>query len=102
MAVVRVSIGRFDPSRVEAIRALLDDSQHALIPAIRSLKGNRAYHVGIDPENGAMTNVSVWDSLNDAKQMASLKAMQDLAAVFVAAGVQFERPITNHEILWSL
>ena len=49
-----------------------------------------------------MTNVSVWETLEDAMQMASMKEMQDLAAVFVGAGVRFERPITNHEALWSL
>jgi hypothetical protein len=84
------------------IRRLLDDSQKTLIPAIRALKGNRAYYVGIDRENNAMTNVSVWDTRRDAEQMASLRAMLDLAKIFVEAGVRFERPITNHETLWTL
>jgi hypothetical protein len=84
------------------IRQLLDQSQKTLIPAIRALKGNRACHVGIDRENSAMTNVSVWETLDDAKQMASLQAMLDLAKTFVDAGVRFERPITNHETLWTI
>jgi hypothetical protein len=70
--------------------------------AIRALKGNRAYYVGIDPENNAMTNVSVWDTRTDAEQMATLQPMLDLAKIFVDAGVRFERPITNHEILWTI
>ena len=102
MAVVRISLGRFDADKYEMIRQLLDQSQKTLIPAIRALKGNRAYYVGIDRENSAMTNVSVWETLDDAKQMASLQAMLDLAKTFVDAGVRFERPITNHETLWTI
>jgi hypothetical protein len=102
MAVVRISLGRFDADKYAIIRQLLDQSQKTLIPAIRALKGNRAYYVGIDRENNAMTNVSVWETLDDAKQMASLQAMLDLAKTFVDAGVRFERPITNHETLWTM
>jgi len=102
MAVVRISLGRFDADKYAIIRQLLDQSQKTLIPAIRALKGNRAYYVGIDRENSAMTNVSVWETLDDAKQMASLQAMLDLAKTFVDAGVRFERPITNHETLWTI
>jgi hypothetical protein len=102
MAIVRISIGRFDPENFEVIRKLLDESQRTLAPAIGALKGNRNYYVGIDRENGAMSNVSVWDTLEDAQQMASLQAMLDLARTFMDAGVRFERPITNHETLWAL
>ena len=48
-----------------------------------------------------MHNVSVWETLDDAKQMDTLQAMLDLRPPFVAAGVRFERPITNHETLWA-
>ena len=101
MPVVRISLGRFDAANYDAVRKLLDDSQKTLIPAIGALKGNRAYYVGIDPENNAMTNVSVWDTRTDAEQMAALQPMLDLA-FFVEAGVRFERPITNHETLWTM
>jgi hypothetical protein len=102
MAVVRISLGRFDARHYALIRQLLDESQQSLIPAIRALKGNLAYHAGIDAENSTMTNVSVWRTLEDARQMASLPEMLAQAGIFVEAGVQFERPITNHETLWSL
>jgi quinol monooxygenase YgiN len=102
MPVVRISLGRFDAEKFEDIRKLLDESQKSLVPAIRGLKGNLAYYVGIDRENNAMTNVSVWESMRDAHQMASLQAMLDLAKIFVDAGVRFERPITNHETLWII
>jgi hypothetical protein len=100
--VVRVSLGRFSADRYDIVRGLLDDSQKTLIPAIRALKGNRAFYAGIDRENNAMTNVSVWDTRSDAQQMDSLQAMLDLAKVFSDAGVDFERPITNHEMLWTM
>jgi quinol monooxygenase YgiN len=102
MPIVRISLGRFDPENFETVRKLLDESRDSLVPAIRALKGNRSYYVGVDRQNCAMTNVSVWDTLDDAQQMASLQAMLDLAKVFVDAGVRFERPITNHETLWTI
>ena len=76
----------------------------ALICTARCLKNfeDRHYYVGIDPENHAMTNVSVWDTHADAEQMATLQPMLDLAKIFVEAGVRFERPITNHETLWTM
>jgi hypothetical protein len=62
--------------------------QETLIPEIRGLKGNRAYYVGIDRENNAMTNVSVWDTRGDAEQMATLQPMLNLAKIFIDAGVR--------------
>jgi hypothetical protein len=52
--------------------------------------------------DNTMTNVSVWASLDDAMQMASLPAMLALARTFAEIGVRFETPITNHETLWSI
>jgi len=86
MPVVRISLGRFDAANYDAIRKLLDDSQKALVPATRALKVNRAYYVGIDPENNAMTNVSVWDTRAEAERMATLQPMLDLAKIFVKPG----------------
>ena len=102
MPVVRISLGRFDPSKYEEVRRLLDQSQKTLLPVIRALNGNVAYYVGLDRENCTISNVSIWQTLEDAEQMASLQAMLDLAQSFANAGVRFERPITNHETLWSL
>jgi quinol monooxygenase YgiN len=102
VSVVRISLGRFDASKYTTIRTLLDESEASLIPAIRGLNGNLAYYVGIDRNNNTMTNVSVWASLDDAMQMASLPAMLALAKTFAETGVSFERPITNHETLWSI
>ena len=102
MPIVRISLGRFEADKHDTVRGLLDDSQKTLVPAIRALKGNRAFYAAIDRENNAMANVSVWDTRKDAEQMDSLQAMLDLAKIFVDAGVHFERPITNHETLWTM
>jgi hypothetical protein len=102
MSVVRISLGRFESHQAQVINDLLDNSQITLIPAIKALRGNLGYYVGIDRNNNSMTNVSIWETLEDAEQMASLKAMSDLAAVFIEAGVAFERPITNHQVLWTI
>jgi hypothetical protein len=102
MTVVRISLGRFDASKYVIVRTLLDESQASLEPAIGRLHGNLAYYAGIDRTNNTMTNVSVWASLDDAMQMASLPAMLALARTFTEIGVIFETPITNHETLWSI
>jgi hypothetical protein len=49
-----------------------------------------------------MVNISVWATLDDAKQMESLAPMLALATEFMSLGVQFERPITNYESLWEV
>jgi len=102
MSVVRISKAGFDAGQYEAIRQKLIEAQTSLIPAIKALKGHVAFYAAIDREHGAMTNVSIWESLADAKQLDSLRAMLDLADSFIAAGARFERPITNHETLWTL
>jgi hypothetical protein len=86
MPVVRISLGRFDAANYDAVRKLLDDSQKTLIPAIGALKGDRAYYVGIDPENNAMTNVSVWDTRTDAEQMAALNGMLEEQKAVIVGG----------------
>jgi hypothetical protein len=102
MSVVRISLGRFEASHYEAIRQKLIETQTSLVPAIKALKGNIAFYAAIDRENSVMSNVSVWETMADAKQLDTLQAMLDLAQTFIEAGVRFERPITNHETLWVL
>jgi hypothetical protein len=45
--------------------------------------------------------VSIWESKEDAQQMATLKEMLDMRATFEALGLRFIE-ITNHEVLWQL
>jgi hypothetical protein len=66
------------------------------------MRGNLGYFVGIDRVANAMHNVSLWETVEDANQMASFQPMLDLASEFVALGVRFRRPILNCATLWSL
>jgi len=49
-----------------------------------------------------MINVSVWDSLDDARQMDTLPEMAAAGKGFAAGGVQFERPIINYLTVWEI
>jgi hypothetical protein len=59
------------------------------------------YYVGIDTEKCVMTNVSFWETKDNAFQMATLKEMLDMRTTFEALGLKFIE-ITNHEVLWKL
>jgi hypothetical protein len=102
MPVVRISRGSFDPAIGERCEELLKDSERSLTPAIRKLKGMQHYYAGIDKASGTMVNVSVWDSIDDARQMDSLAEMAALGKGFAATGVGFERPIINYLTLWVI
>ena len=66
------------------------------------MRGCLHYWSGVDPISNTMINVSVWASLEDAKQMETLEPMRALAAEFVSIGVTFERPIANYDTVWSV
>ena len=102
MSVVRISRGSFDFSRSAQFEAMLQDSAAVLVPALRKLKGLKNYYAGIDSASGTMINVSVWDTVDDARQMDLLPEMAAAGKSFAAAGVQFERPIINYSSLWSI
>jgi quinol monooxygenase YgiN len=100
--VVRISLGYFAPEQSDKVESMLSNEFKAsLIPAIKKLKGNISYYVGIDKEKYALTNVSVWESKEDAMQMATLKEMLDFRTKFEALGIKFIE-ITNHQVLWEL
>ena len=80
---------------------MLADSEEALREPLEALNGLRHYYDGIDEERGYVTNVSVWDSLADARQMDTLQPMLAQRPLLEAAGVSFEA-ITNHEALWAI
>ena len=99
--IVRISIGHFETEQAENIEALLNKGEQTLRPAISQLTGNIAYYVATDKEKGYMTNTSLWQTLDDAMQMARLPEMMVQRDIFLAEGVVF-MPITNHEVLWQL
>jgi hypothetical protein len=101
MTVVRISKGRFDPANMNEAERLLIDSEAALREPLQQLRGLVHYYVGIDREHGFLTNVSIWETLEDAYQMDSLQAMLDQRPILQAAGISFEQ-ITNHHTLWTI
>jgi hypothetical protein len=101
MPVVRVSKGRFDLAGLAEAERLLAESEAALREPLQELRGLLHYYVGLDREQGYLTNVSVWETLADAHQLDTLQAMLAQRPILEAAGVEFE-PITNHETLWEL
>ena len=100
--IVRISIGYFQPKEADEVELMLkNEFRSILIPAIKKLKGNLGYYVGIDKEKNAMTNVSFWRTKDDALQMATLKEMLDMRTTFESLGLRFIE-ITNHQVLWKL
>jgi len=100
--IVRISIGYFEPQQADKVESMLQSEfKNSLIPAIKKLKGNLGYYVGVDKEKHTLTNVSFWDNIENAKQMSTLKEMLAMRTSFEALGVKFI-DITNHDILWKL
>lgn len=99
--IVRISTGHFEAGQYEAVQQLLTEGGDRLIPAIQKLAGCLHYYSAINREAGTIVNVSVWDSLEHAQQMASLQAMQAEGAQMRALGVRFD-PILNHETVWTI
>jgi quinol monooxygenase YgiN len=100
--VIRISKGRYKAELHAEVTAHLNASGATLVPAIRTMAGCLGYWAGSDEASATMINVSVWDTLEHAQAMASLPEMAALAQQFIALGVEFERPIVNHPVLWSL
>ena len=99
--VIRVSRGRFDPAIGVEVARLASESEDALREPIEALPGLIHYYVGTDSEAGAIVNVSVWESLADAKAMETLAEMRAQRPILEAAGVTFE-PITNQQVQWQI
>jgi hypothetical protein len=99
--VIRISIGKFDADKATIVEGKLRESRARLETGIRAMNGNIAYYVGIDRLSNAMHNVSVWETVSDANQMATFAPMLALGAEFAELGVRFERPILNCDTLWE-
>ena len=101
MPVVRISKGNFDPANAADAERLLVESERALRQPLSTLSGLLHYYVGLDKAKGQLVNVSVWETLENAHQMDTLKEMLAQRPILEAAGIVFE-PITNHETLWTI
>ncbi len=81
---------------------MMERSTEVLAPGIRTMPGLLHYYAGEDEAVSSLTNVSVWRTLSDAKQMDAFQPMLDLGKAFAAKGATFERPIMNYTSLWEI
>lgn len=56
MSTVRSSRDSFEPEAYEKVKARLDASQEALVPALKKLNGLHHFYAGIDPVSNTMIN----------------------------------------------
>src|SRR5919197_2051598 len=75
LPVVRLSRGSFEPAQFIAIRNRLDESRKTLVPAIKALRGCLHFWAGVDAVSNTMINISIWATLEDAKQLDTLSQM---------------------------
>jgi len=99
---VRVSILRCAPERFADLRQMMVEADRVLRPGIEAMAGLLAYYAGADEATSSLSNVSVWTSLEAAKQMDTFQPMLDLGKAFAAKGATFDRPIMNYATLWQL
>lgn len=99
---IRISKGRYPAELHESVTQRLAESASTLVPAIKALPGCLSFSAGSDAATNSMINVSTWDTLEHAQAMGSLAPMLALAQQFNALGVEFERPIANYPVLWTL
>lgn len=102
MVVVRVSVLRCSPQQFPEMRQMMLESNRVLEPGIRRMTGLIHYYAGADEAVSSLTNVSIWKTLADAKQMDGFQPMLDQGKLFAAKGATFERPIMNYATLWEI
>jgi hypothetical protein len=102
MSVVRVSVLRCKPEDFAGLRDMMTAALAPLEPGIARMPGLVHFYAGADEATSSLINVSIWNSLENAKQLDTYQPMLDLGRAFVAKGAIFERPIMNHTTLWEL
>jgi hypothetical protein len=100
--VVRVSILRCAPNQFGKFERMMAEAEAVLAPGIRKMNGCRAYFAGADQASSSLTNVSLWNTIEDARQMDRFQPMLELGKRFAEEGATFERPIMNYATLWQL
>jgi hypothetical protein len=99
--IIRVSFGWYPPEKADEVATRLNYAGKPVGNAIEKLPGLIAYYSGIDRKHHAMVNVSLWKDRPSAEQMSTLQAMLDEGEALTKLGVQFVRPITNSDTVWS-
>lgn len=102
MPIIRVSVIRCQQQRFADLKKMMAESIAVLEPGIRQMRGLIHFYAGEDEAVSSLVNVSVWRTLDDAKQLDRFQPMLDLGKVFVAKGAAFERPIMNYTSQWEI
>ena len=102
MPAIRVSVLRCQPQHFAELKRMMVESVAVLEPGIRRLPGLIHFYAGEDEAANAMINVSLWRTVDEAKQLDRFQPMLDLGRVFVSKGAIFERPIINYAPLWEI
>ncbi len=102
LPIVRVSVMRCEASQFLDFTHLMTESEQVLAEGVRAMRGCKFYFAGADEATLSLSNVSVWDTLADARQMESFQPMLDLGKRFNDLGARFERPIMNYATLWQI
>jgi hypothetical protein len=100
--VVRVSILRCSPDKFSEFLRMMIEADPILRPGIEAMTGLIDYYAGADEATSSLTNVSLWKTLDNAKQMDTFPPMLELGEAFAKKGATFERPIMNYATLWQL
>ncbi|HLJ18643.1 MAG TPA: hypothetical protein VKU84_00510 [Stellaceae bacterium] len=101
MPIIRVSVIRCQPQNFAEIKKMMADSLAVLEPGIRPMRGLIHFYAGEDEAASSLVNVSLWRTLEDAKQLDTFQPMLDLGKAFVAKGATFERPVMNYASQWE-
>ncbi len=100
--IIRVSILRCPPEKFQEFKQRMMEADAILRPGIEAMRGLIGYYAGADEATASLSNVSLWRTLEDAKQMDHFQPMLDLGKAFAEKGATFERPIMNYATLWQL
>ena len=92
--MIRISLGTFDAEKAAIVEAKLTESKAALEAGICAMRGNLGYYAGIDRKNNAMSNVSIWESIETAEQMATFQPMIILPAHLLPSASAFNVPFS--------
>jgi quinol monooxygenase YgiN len=85
---LRVTRGRFDPSRADEVQALTPE----LIAVVRQAPGFQHYYGAIDRASGQLTAVSTWDTQEQAAYSRDAIGLGEIMSRLQAIGVQLEPP----------
>ena len=100
--VIRVSIMRCAPEKFTEFQQMTIEIDSVLRPGIEAMPGLINFYAGADEATSSLAQVSIWKTLDDAKQLDTFQPMLDLGKTFAQKGATFERPIMNYLTLWQV